>query len=1116
MRSLRLLFRDRAERYLHYTMYASGRAGLSNLMMSAEIACVLAALSRRTLVLAGNTAPTANVVDYGRPLADTHSRVTDLVELPVPWLDATDVDLAGDATRELSDRELMYGVLVHPSGLDVTTEDFASFARGRDILTLDGPNADVPVLEVSGGPPVGEEKAMLGNLAFYSYFFYLDEPSRATMFDALRAMKPREELAEFAAMVAAELGSFNAVHIRRGDFKATYGVTTLDRTPDQALEVMEQHFDPRDPLVIVTDEMGDRFFDGIFLRYRNAVFMDEIILERFGEELQQLPRRDPIAIAFLSQLIAAESRDFIGTMTSTYTSMIQRYRGNRGKHEPFKFLWNEIPDEDDEVERGRHRFSDCVPLRAGVMVEEYDGPYSWNRVNQRINPAWQREWPESFLPARVATARGRRGLRRKPRVERFYSLVCTDAYPGAQWQTEFLEHTWASAGQPGELVRLFAAGLDTPLPKHAHARVVRTSPANRDPVTDDEYMPYNRLFSIAEWLERERPEGTVILLDCDQVFRSPISTPAPPRRPAAQEWHGFNLDGDAGEATDALSPGTRGAVQPVTWPARIHTSDLEMLIPRWIELTRGFRQRLGAWESDMFAFAVASAELGIVYELETIAAFMNWPEEFVAGAPIVHYCQPVETPDGATLFWKHDYEPWEPLAVDPDSASLDYCRDLLRMLQSFIETKRPDSRAASSTEPTPQGESAPREPDLGELTPAEQAGRAARAGGDRRIFVQIASYRDSELPATIASALEAAAEPELLRFGICWQTDGQDERELAEYMKDDRFRIERVDHRESRGTCWARSRVNALYDGEPYTLQIDAHSRFAREWDRRFIEMLDACRVEKPLLTTYPPSYQLLTGGGVEFDTTAGIQRLRLERIERNLTTRQGGEIVPDESRPGPSALFGAGLVFTHGELCADVPYDPDLYFNGEEIVMAVRAFTHGYTLLYPSENLVWHRYQHREPKHWEDHDDFERHEERALARLRALLLEEPDPADLFGLGSRRTREEFERYSGIDFAAAANPAQGDVVHFRTELELDVDGLEERDDEFWVFVLLDDEGELYRSDIVDPEVMSCRRRVVGIDADLARRPTKYLLWPKAKDGTWGERRVLRLPSAVGDD
>ena len=35
------------------------------------------------------------------------------------------------------------------------------------------------------------------------------------------------------------------------------------------------------------------------------------------------------------------------------------------------------------------------------------------------------------------------------------------------------------------------------------------------------------------------------------------------------------------------------------------------------------------------------------------------------------------------------------------------------------------------------------------------------------IFVQIAAYRDPDLPATLHNLIQRAAQPELLRFGIC-------------------------------------------------------------------------------------------------------------------------------------------------------------------------------------------------------------------------------------------------------------------------------------------------------------------------------------------------------------
>src|SRR4030095_11340703 len=105
-----------------------------------------------------------------------------------------------------------------------------------------------------------------------------------------------------------------------------------------------------------------------------------------------------IALAFLSQLVAARARDFVGTMTSTFTSLIQRWRGSAGLDERFKFLWNELPAASAVLARGRTAINDAVPMRPdGTMIEQYEGPYSWNRFDPRLNSAWMREWPESFV-----------------------------------------------------------------------------------------------------------------------------------------------------------------------------------------------------------------------------------------------------------------------------------------------------------------------------------------------------------------------------------------------------------------------------------------------------------------------------------------------------------------------------------------------------------------------------------------------------------------------------------------------------------------------------------------------------------------------------------------------
>ena len=51
-----------------------------------------------------------------------------------------------------------------------------------------------------------------------------------------------------------------------------------------------------------------------------------------------------------------------------------------------------------------------------------------------------------------------------------------------------------------------------------------------------------------------------------------------------------------------------------------------------------------------------------------------------------------------------------------------------------------------------------------------------------QIFVQIASYRDSELVPTIRNCIEQADNPKALTFGLCWQRDPSES--LEEFAKD--------------------------------------------------------------------------------------------------------------------------------------------------------------------------------------------------------------------------------------------------------------------------------------------------------------------------------------------
>lgn len=386
-------------RQLFYTNYQSGNSGLSNGIMSVECGVIMAFLTKRFLLLDGNVSPPANIVSYGGRVDNSSpSRITDLIDIPVPWAEPDEQEILRLASSELTQYNLMDSVFYQPGLVDINSPDALDFARGRTQWICENEQlAQVPLLRVSEQPITPGTQGHRHNLSFYSYLFYLDNETRRAVYQLLTRMQAQQPYAELASRIAADLGDFNAVHMRRGDFKVTYGVTVLDRDSWEAVEALEQHFGRDERLLICTDERDDPFFDEIKTCWPDHVFIDHHILDNYSEEFSALPKNDSLVLAYLSQLVAAESMDFVGSMTSTYTAMIQRLRGSKGKKELFKFLWNELPEPGERLERGRHPVSECVPLEKGVMTPEYDGSYSWNQFTDLINPAWMREWPESFL-----------------------------------------------------------------------------------------------------------------------------------------------------------------------------------------------------------------------------------------------------------------------------------------------------------------------------------------------------------------------------------------------------------------------------------------------------------------------------------------------------------------------------------------------------------------------------------------------------------------------------------------------------------------------------------------------------------------------------------------------
>ncbi|MED7793097.1 GlcNAc-transferase family protein [Klebsiella aerogenes] len=308
-----------------------------------------------------------------------------------------------------------------------------------------------------------------------------------------------------------------------------------------------------------------------------------------------------------------------------------------------------------------------------------------------------------------------------------------------------------------------------------------------------------------------------------------------------------------------------------------------------------------------------------------------------------------------------------------------------------------------------------------------------------KIFISIASYRDSELHATLQNLVQNATRPENLHIGVCVQDEALPIFESAilrpggginrypvffTKLNNAKVSIIFMHYSQSRGAGFARHLCETRYENEDYFLQIDSHCRFIPGWDEEMIAMLESLRPlsDKPVLSTYPPDYQ------------PGEPERRADFTSRLVFKAfMPDGIVLQDSRPFQApepqrnCYLAGGFVFADGHYVKHVPNDPNIFFYGEEISMAVRAYTHGYDAYTPHKILLWHHYgRSGSPKIWDDHTataktkgevthTWSERDHISKQRILAVLgLREP-LEDIYGRGLQRSLADYTRVSGLCF-----------------------------------------------------------------------------------------------------
>jgi len=285
------------------------------------------------------------------------------------------------------------------------------------------------------------------------------------------------------------------------------------------------------------------------------------------------------------------------------------------------------------------------------------------------------------------------------------------------------------------------------------------------------------------------------------------------------------------------------------------------------------------------------------------------------------------------------------------------------------------------------------------------------------IFVQISAYQDHELSKTINDCIKKSSGKNELHFGI--NLVFKEDNIIIPCVPNLKIKTSKAP--KNLGVGIGRYLANQFYDGEDFYLQVDAHTRFIKDWDEFIISNYFLYKNEgcNPVLTTYPSPYHYEDGKEILEDSpvTNAID-FRTEDIDLFKKTK----FLHQYSKSTEESIFtksiSGGSVFSSGEIASIFP-NKKMFNWGEEMLYAIRLFTHGYDLMIPQKQYLYHLYySHDKPENNfrsisgsdfpDETNNIIKESDQEIYRIitNNIISDE-------GLGNKRTLDEYWFYIGI-------------------------------------------------------------------------------------------------------
>jgi hypothetical protein len=297
---------------------------------------------------------------------------------------------------------------------------------------------------------------------------------------------------------------------------------------------------------------------------------------------------------------------------------------------------------------------------------------------------------------------------------------------------------------------------------------------------------------------------------------------------------------------------------------------------------------------------------------------------------------------------------------------------------------------------------------------------------NNKIFVSIASYRDSQCSVTLNDLLKKSNKPENLVIVICQQNDAEDEECINININTPaKIKLIKLLSKDARGPCWARFLIQQEWKGEEYYLQIDSHTRFVNNWDIKCIDNLKKLNNTLACLSNYVSTFNINTNE-IEINPLRGPMFIEsvdptdgFFRYNSNYINFSDLKLLEPQESIGWSGCFS----FSSSQIIKDAPYDPytPFLFFGEEMDIFARLYTRNWIMYVPFEPICFTIFDRSYRKTFWEHNDYEGTS--YLSKLRIYIrfgifnnelnkfpTQIMKELDKYNLGSKKTFDDFLQY----------------------------------------------------------------------------------------------------------